>query len=228
MRWSKHFHNLVSGFAYGIFIVRKAVLYWFCTMRGHKPNTINIKAVEGRGLFMSVVWNIEVKNESFRVEGTEVFRYRIALLRFADFEEVSTFYETVGARAAAFCETTLREYAEQTFARSEQSDKRFRFSPFLYRLDGRLTYAEGDIASVMLEARCRRRGEGELCRAHTEGHTWRLSEGLLLPPAEAVALWMKGSVSRRIRRSDGVIREGERILACRKGIWSELSEEKNH
>lgn len=175
---------------------------------------------------MSVLWEMKGRGGGFRVEGTEVFRYRILLPRFAEFSGVSDFYEALGARAAEFCETTLREHAEQTYAHSEQSDKRFRFSPFLYRLEGRVTYAEEDIVSVMLEARWRRRGEETSCRSYTEGHTWRLSEGLLLPPAQAAALWRGRRALRGARRSESVIREGDRVLVCRKGVWSELPEKK--
>ena len=113
------------------------------------------------------------------VEGTEVLTYRIRLPRWQEYEEISAFYDVMAQQALAFCETELRERAEEEFSRSEDPRKRFTFPTLRYRLEGRVSEEKSDRTTVRLVAELSRRGE--MLERSEWAHTWCLSDGMLLP-----------------------------------------------
>jgi len=152
----------------------------------------------------------------FCVSGVEVLSYRIRLPRWETAEEISAFYGEAGARALAFCEDQLRAEAELAFSQSEDPQKRFRFPALRYHLEGRVTLEDPrrDLVSVLLLAELGRRGEtAPVCR-RLRAHTWRLSDGSLLPPRYALALWKSGArLLRPLRRDRELLLEDGRIFS---------------
>ena len=151
----------------------------------------------------------------FCVEGTEVLRYRILLPSWEERGMPTEFYERVASLAQGFCEGILRSYAEQAYESCEDSDKRFRFAPFLYTLTGDVTHREGALLSVRLEAALRRKGEGEALARAWDAHTWSIGaeEAFLLPPEQvAQAFGVPLRNKRRVRHAVGVIREGDAVV----------------
>lgn len=146
------------------------------------------------------------------VDGVEVLSYRIRLPLWQEQEEISDFYREIGERTQSFCETVLKERAEAEFSRSEDPQKRFRFSQLRYRLEGRVTYENRElgVVSVLLVAELSRRGDSALPQRTMTAHTWDLSARMLLPPRQAVSLLHPGAgVPRGLkRRGDLLIDRG--------------------
>lgn len=171
------------------------------------------------------MWKYRCQNGRICVSGVEVLRYRISLPEWEEFEAVSSVYGEIADRSLSFCETTLRQMAEAEFEASEDPRKKFRFPAFRYRLEGRVTYedAQMGIASVFLIAEMKRGDRADYVERHAEAHTWNLSEGLLLPPEQVVALRCPTErVPKKLRREDGILIDGESLFLIRGAERREL------
>ncbi len=172
------------------------------------------------------MWTYHHQNGRICVDGVEVLSYRISLPRWEAFEQVSALYQEIGESAVAFCETALRERAEQEFQASEDPQRKFHFPALRYRLEGRVTYEDLQlgVASVCLTAELKRLGCSARLQRHVEAHTWELKTGALLPPEQTVAFRFPDErIPRRIRRAEGALLEGERLFLLQRGERKELN-----
>lgn len=145
------------------------------------------------------------------VDGSEVLRWRVSL-PLCD-EAIAAFYEEIGMRVVGYCEGELSDLVTQEFDRSEDPDKRFAFSPFSYRLEGRVTYEDGQFLSILLAAELRRRGERAPLRQFEEGQVWERTEGVRLPPEEVVRLFCQTPLLRKERKNaKGILLSENHVL----------------
>lgn len=165
------------------------------------------------------------RTERFCVSGVEVLRCRIHLPQWEEYEALSDFYRELGERALGFCEGVLRPEAEAAYECSEDSRKRFHFSPFLYDLTGQVCWQEAELLSVRLTAELSRRGSPEPRSRGWDAHTWQVENGVptLLPPEQVVlARTGKPLTARKRKRAKGVLIDGGRLWLCGADGWEEL------
>lgn len=160
------------------------------------------------------------KNGRERVEGTEVLRWKICLPVFDEESAMGALYRGVEERAIAFCRGVLKEETERLFEVSEDPKKRFRFAAFVYRLEGRIVWCEGEYLSVGLRADLTRRGEGSMLWHAEDGHLWNVREGFMIPPKEAIRLFCKTSKKGSF---DGVLLTEQSLLLWDGSTWQEYS-----
>lgn len=151
-------------------------------------------------------------------EGTELLRWRVSLPLSG--ERIAAFYEEIGKGAAEYCEEKLADFCRQTFDAMEDPNKRFCFSAFSYRLEGRVTYEDEEFLSVCLVAELRRRGDRSFLQHFEDGQIWEKKTELRLPPEEAVQVFAKTSLSRKEKRSaKGALLSDNSVLWYDGGAW---------
>ncbi len=92
-----------------------------------------------------------VRSEHLRVLGVEVLSYRISLPLWEEAEKISSFYREIGERAEVFCKERLFPLAQKDYEASEDPRKRFRYAPYSYTLEGKITGEREGLLSVCLE-----------------------------------------------------------------------------
>ena len=173
--------------------------------------------------------NIFQKNGRSCAAGTELLRWRISLPQCESKEgNIAAFYEEIGRRAVKYCEERLSALARSEFDALDDPDKRFSFSAFSYRLEGRVTYEDEQFWSLCLVAELRRRGD-RLPIAHFEdGQVWEKQSELRVPPEELVRrLGAEALGSRERKHARGVLLSRDAVLWYDGESWhkKEISKE---
>lgn len=152
------------------------------------------------------------------VEGSEVLRWRISLPPCDG--RMAEFYREIGARVVGYCEGALSELAAREFEASDDSEKRFSFAAFFYRLEGRVSYEDDALLSVFFCAELRRRGERIPLGHFESGQVWEKESELLLAPEEVVRLRCNTPLSRRERKAArGVFLSEEGVFWQAGNVW---------
>ena len=114
-----------------------------------------------------------LRKGSVRENGVELLRYRLELPVDSD-EELNELHRQLIQSVERFCREELCMYAHRSFEESDDPQKRFRFSPFFYFLQGKITHTKRMRADVMLEAKLCRRGEEKPLQLARHQYHWYL------------------------------------------------------
>ena len=133
--------------------------------------------------------NIEYvrKKERLYCQGNELLIYSLDVPVFEGAQEINSFYSSIVDECEKYCKGEL-------FDRLCAEVGRKRYS---YRLVCKVTYADTDVASVIIFA-CLRSGKQSF-QEYVNAHTWELGSMLLLPP-EYVWRWGKGD--KKVKKED--------------------------
>lgn len=143
---------------------------------------------------------------------------------------MSFFYERMRKEALSFCEGALLSTVESEFAACDDPKKRFSFPPFLYTLEGRVTWEdrEREWLTVRLEARLSRRGSGAPLEQCIDGQAWSLPEACLLPPEQlAQVLGLRRLRRGERKESTGVFVDQGKLWLCKNGRVYLIDQPKN-
>ena len=155
-------------------------------------------------------------------DGIVMLRYRISLPSFEGYERINKFYETLTQKASDFCIGELKNYANERFKGCDRSDKRFRYEPLRYYLDGETFSDREDVIFVKLSA-VLKKGSEEISRSY-DAHAWDTDDQKLLSPAAVSKLYfprMRSPV--KLRKADGAFVKDGRLFVCRGNSIEEIS-----
>ena len=128
------------------------------------------------------------KNGKESADGAEILRYKICLPEFEGRERMSRFYGEIASSVLRFCDGELKEFAISQYGERRGEREKTGYPMIIYTLNGRVTYCDGEHIFVLIEAMLKRRGErAQICRRY-DCHGWTLSDQLLMPPKDVLAL----------------------------------------
>ena len=151
------------------------------------------------------------------INGVEILRWRIDLPQPEELAEISAFYRELAAGVAEFCRGALKQRAETEYEHCDDPKKRFRFSPLIYALTGRIAAREASLLSVELTVSLRR--DGHLLSRRVWGQVFDLSEQVLLPPELITSMRGMPKPPKRIRKQIGA------LLVSEGTLWERKNEE---
>ena len=151
-------------------------------------------------------------------EGVELLRYRIALPRISSNDNITDFYQEIFDTTLLFCKGELCKYSEEKYLLCDLPKKKFNYSPIVYRLDGRVTHADGDYLFVKLTASVTQRGSKENIKTF-DAHVWSLPDGRLVPPKMAAREYLQTKkLPRELKGNEFLIDGGRAYICTPKGL----------
>ena len=154
------------------------------------------------------------RSHDHTLDGVEILRCRLTFPSFSDKCQISDFYREIFETALRFCQKDLSEYAEKQYMSCDIPQKRFRYLPILYDLNGKVTYTDTDIMFVKLSAQAKRISPSGNSICVYDAHAWSLYDQCMIPPRAAARQFItKGRLPRQLGKN-GFLIENEKPYIC--------------